>query len=150
MSHRLFNKSIGDRASICKLADAFIKVLYKIDILELLTKCNQNLPLPEFSDEITYTNWLWSKIQLEYPELFPKFYEEIQEITDKIEFVKHKFRIILGNLFSIHRDHTVKQFYIEKSVGPVPFHELVIIRIKANLPIPEYKSEKYGREDIYC
>ena len=40
--------------------------------------------------------------------------------------------------------------YVEKSLGPVPFHELVLIRIKANLPSPEYKSELYSREDIYC
>lgn len=151
MDHRLYSKSIKDRIVIGKLADSFIKILYRINIISILTECNNELPLPEFSDEITYTNWLWTKVQLEYPQLFSEFYEEIQEITKTyLDFVKHKFRIILGNLFTIHRDHTVKEYYVEKSLGPVPFHELVLIRIKAKLPSPEYKSELYSREDIYC
>ena len=150
INHRLHKISVTDRIIIGKLADLFITILYKIHIMDLLTQCNPKCPLPEFSNEIIYTNWLWTKIQLEYPVLFSEFYDEIQKITDKIEFVKHKFRVILGNLVSIHSDHTVKHYTLEKSPGPVPFHELVLIRIKAKLPLPEYKSELYCREDIYC
>lgn len=150
MNHYLYNNSIKDRSIISKLADAFIKILCKVNIVDIIRQCNPKHPLPEFSNEIGYTEWLWTKVQFEHPELFSEFYKEIQEITDKIDFVKHKFRIILGNLFSIHSDHTVKTYTVEKSLGPVPFHELVLIRIKAKLPPPEYKSELYSREDIYC
>ena len=151
MTHHLHNKTVRDRSMISKLADAFLKILYRVNIVDIITRCNPNHPLPEFSDEIEYTEWLWAKVQIEYPELFSEFYEEIQEITKRhLEFVKHKFRVILGNLFSIHSDHTVKIYNQETSPGPVPFHELVLIRIKAKLPPPEYKSELYFREDIYC
>ena len=151
MTHHLYSKSIRDREVIGKLADAFMKILYRVNIVDIITSCNPNHPLPEFSDETEYTEWLWAKVQIEYPELFSEFYEEIQEITKRyLEFVKHKFRLILGNLFSIHSDHTVKTYNTEKSPGPVPFHELVLIRIKAKLPLPEYKSELYCIEDIYC
>jgi len=148
--HDLYKKSVTDRITIGKLADAFMKILYKVNIVDIITECNPEHALPEFTDEIGYVNWLWTKIQVEYPELFSEFYEEIQKITNKMDFVKHKFRTVLGNLFSIHSDHSVKTYTPEKSLGPVPFHELVIIKIKANLPPPEYKSELYCREDIYC
>jgi len=150
MTHPLYNKTVRDKEDIGKLADIFMKILYKVNIVDIITQCNPEIPLPEFSDEICYTNWLWAKIQIEYPVLFSEFYQKIQEITNKMDFVKHKFRIILGNLFSIHNDHTVKTYTVEKSPGPVPFHELVLIRFKAKLPPPEYKSELYCREDIYC
>jgi len=150
MNHDLYKKSVTDRITIGKLADAFMKILYKVNIVDIITECNPEHALPEFSDEIGYVNWLWTKIQVEYPELFSEFYEEIQKITNKMDFVKHKFRTVVGNLFSIHSDHSVKTYTPEKSLGPVPFHELVIIKIKANLPPPEYKSELYCREDIYC
>jgi len=150
ITHHLYKKSIRDRDTISKLADAFIKILYKVNIVDIIRQSNLKHPLPEFCDEISYTEWLWTKVQIEYPEIFLEFYNEIQEITNKMDFVKHKFRIILGNLFSIHRDHTVKSYTVEKSPGPVPFNELLRIRIKAKLPLPEYKSELYCTEDIYC
>lgn len=151
ISDDLYKKSIKDREVIRQLANSFLKIFYRMNIVDIITNHNPNYPLPEFSDETAYTEWIWAKVQIEYPELFTEFYEEIQEITKRyLDFVKHKFRIILGNLFSIHSDHTVKTYTMEKSPGPVPFHELVLIRIKAKLPPPEYKSELYCREDIYC
>ena len=151
ITHKLRAGSITDRSHILKIADAFIKILSKIDIIQLFTKFNSELPLEEYTEVNEYTDWLWSKVQLEYSIPFAEFYEEIQEIVKEknMGFIKHKFRILAASISSVHKAHTTKEYVIQGSLGPVPFDQLVAIRIKAKLPVPTLKIEQYIGDDLY-
>jgi len=143
--------SITDRSQLLKIADAFIKILSKIDIIQLFTKFNSELPLEEYTEVDEYTDWLWSKVQLEYSKPFTELYEEIQEIVkeNNMGFIKHKFRILAASINSVHKAHITKEYLIQQSLGPVPFDQLVAIRVKAGLPVPTFKIEQYIPDEIY-
>ena len=143
ITHKLRAGSITDRSHILKISDAFIKILSKIDIIQLFTKFNSELPLEEYTEVDEYTDWLWSKVQLEYSKPFAELYEELQEIVkeNNMGFIKHKFRILAASIGSVHKAHTTKEYLIQGSLGPVPFDELVTIRVKAGLPVPKFRSD---------
>jgi len=143
MTHKLRAGSITDRSHILKIADAFIKILSKIDIIQLFTKFNSELPLEEYTEVDEYTDWLWSKVQFEYSKPFAELYEELQEIVkeNNMGFIKHKFRILAASINSVHKAHTTKEYPIQPSLGPVPFDDLVAIRVKAGLPVPKFRLD---------
>ena len=142
MTHKLRAGSITDKSHILKIADAFIKILSKIDIIQLFTKFNSELPLEEYTEVDEYTDWLWSKVQLEYSKPFAEFYEDLQEIVkeNNMGFIKHKFRILAASINSVHKAHTTKEYVVQGSLGPVPVDQLIAIRVKAKLPVLKFSS----------
>jgi hypothetical protein len=143
ITHKLRAQAITDKSQLLKISDAFIKIMSKIDIIELFTKFNSELPLEEYTEVDEYTDWLWSKVQFEYSKPFAELYEELQEIVkeNNMGFIKHKFRIIAASINSVHKAHITKEYQIQPSLGPVPFDQLVAIRVKAGLPVPKFRSD---------
>jgi len=108
---------------------------------------------PDQSEE-----WTWVKFEMENPDGHSRIQEEIEKIFESMKkkkyitehlvmrFFMNKLKILMLNLPQIHLDHTLKLFIKDYSPGPIPYSQLVEIKKKAGLAIPEYKE---NNEDLY-
>ena len=135
-----------------RVTETFLEVISKFRDLYFFEDAN-NIPLNKCDE------WTWIKFEIENPDDHAKIEREVENTLESMKqkkkhvteelvtrFFMNKFRILMMLLPQLHLDHTFKICPREKSLGPVPYSELVEIKKKAGLPIPEYKE---NFEDLY-
>jgi len=159
-SHRLYGANCLTPETTHGIAEAFEQVLEKFGTNPFFFyRYDDDKHLPDVVDEESFDKWTWIKFKTDYPELFMDLMDEIhenlrglvgkkkREIEIQItRFFMNKLRVLLLTLSDVHELHTKKEYMKESSPGPVPYLQLAEIRIKANLPVPDYDAEKYAKE----
>ena len=129
-----------------RITQTFLEVISDFMDLDFF-KDVDDLPLNK-SDE-----WAWVKFEMENPDGYAKLKKEVKKTFESMKkkkyvtehlitrFFMNKFRILIANLPQIHLEHSLKIFKKVGSLSPLPYNKLVEIRLKAGLPIPEYKDQ---------
>ena len=152
IEHSLRNAVSLTHEEIDKISQTFLEVIS--DFRDLYFFEDIGDLSPEQCDE-----WTWDKFKEENPDGHSKIQEEVEQtiksmklkkkhMTEELvtRFFMNKLKILMVNLPQIHLDHSLKFFIKENSLGPLPHNTLIEIRLKAGLPIPEYKE---NFEDLY-
>ena len=109
---------------------------------------------PENSTDFTRDEWVWSEFQIIYPSQASEIKDMIitcavngvgRKTCLKIQLLTHffmmKLRFFLINVPELHAEHIAKEIPIpSESLGPVPYQELCLIKLKAGLPLPNWEE----------
>jgi len=150
--HRLYNSICLSPETIHKITESIERAMKKFGTNPFFFyRYEDDTHLPDIVDEKSFDEWTWLKFKTDYPEAFAELLDEIhnnlggvvgkkkREIEIQItHFFMNKLRNILLNLQDVHDLHTKREHVKESSPGPLPYNQLVEIRLKANLPVPEY------------